>query len=107
MVQSTVEISRWFVLLVGYNFQCDVRQLAQSYGQLECFKQYEMLLDVQNVFKEPRGGLSGLAEVILKSFILLADPVVFPVCTLDHGLILLTFCWVTGYITLANSWRLF
>ncbi|KAH7835353.1 hypothetical protein Vadar_025392 [Vaccinium darrowii] len=53
------------VLKLGYNFQCDVRQLAQSYGRLECFKQYEMLLDVQNVFKEPRGGLSGLAEKIL------------------------------------------
>ena len=52
-----------FMYLVGYNFQCDVRQLAHSYGDLECFKHFEMLLDVQNVFKEPRGGLSGLAKV--------------------------------------------
>ncbi len=48
---------------VGYNFQCDIKQLAHSYGELECFKHYEMLLDIQNVFKEPRGGLSGLAKV--------------------------------------------
>lgn len=52
-----------FMYLVGYNFQCDVKQLAHSYGDLECFKHFEMLLDVQNVFKEPRGGLSGLAKV--------------------------------------------
>lgn len=52
-----------FIYLVGYNFQCDVKQLAHSYGDLECFKHFEMLLDVQNVFKEPRGGLSGLAKV--------------------------------------------
>lgn len=51
-------------ILVGYNFQCDVKQLAHSYEQLECFKHYEMLLDIQNVFKEPRGGLSGLAKVL-------------------------------------------
>lgn len=49
--------------LVGYNFQCDVKQLALSYGDLECFKHYEMLLDIQNLFNEPRGGLSGLAKV--------------------------------------------
>ncbi|KAE9446653.1 hypothetical protein C3L33_21459, partial [Rhododendron williamsianum] len=53
------------VLKLGYNFQCDVRQLAESYGGLECFKQYEMLLDVQNVFREHQGGLSGLAKKIL------------------------------------------
>uniref|UniRef100_A0A5B7B9X1 3'-5' exonuclease domain-containing protein n=1 Tax=Davidia involucrata TaxID=16924 RepID=A0A5B7B9X1_DAVIN len=53
------------ILKLGYNFQCDVKQLAHSYGELECFKHYEMLLDIQNVFKEPRGGLSGLAEKIL------------------------------------------
>ncbi|XP_058190029.1 uncharacterized protein LOC131307510 isoform X1 [Rhododendron vialii] len=53
------------VLKLGYNFQCDVRQLAGSYGGLECFKQYEMLLDVQNVFREHQGGLSGLAKKIL------------------------------------------
>lgn len=51
--------------LVGYNFQCDVKQLAHSYVDLGCFKQYQMLLDIQNVFKEPRGGLSGLSEVII------------------------------------------
>ena len=49
---------------LGYNFQCDVNQLKQSYGELKCFKHYEMLLDIQNMFKEPRGGLSGLAKVI-------------------------------------------
>ncbi|XVE89580.1 hypothetical protein DITRI_Ditri20bG0007500 [Diplodiscus trichospermus] len=53
------------ILKLGYNFQCDVKQLAQSYGDLECFKCYNMLLDIQNMFKEPRGGLSGLAEKIL------------------------------------------
>uniref|UniRef100_M0ZSS6 3-5 exonuclease n=1 Tax=Solanum tuberosum TaxID=4113 RepID=M0ZSS6_SOLTU len=53
------------VLKLGYNFQCDVKQLALSYGQLQCFKHYDMLLDIQNVFKEPRGGLSGLAKKIL------------------------------------------
>ncbi|XVF57571.1 hypothetical protein PTKIN_Ptkin06aG0216300 [Pterospermum kingtungense] len=51
------------ILKLGYNFQCDVKQLAQSYGDLECFKCYNMLLDIQNMFKEPGGGLSGLAEV--------------------------------------------
>lgn len=50
--------------LVGYNFQCDVKQLAHSYGDLECFTHYEMLLDIQNLFNESRGGLSGLAKVI-------------------------------------------
>ncbi|XP_073140466.1 uncharacterized protein [Henckelia pumila] len=53
------------ILKLGYNFQCDVKQLAHSYGELTCFKYYDMLLDIQNVFKEPRGGLSGLAEKIL------------------------------------------
>ncbi|XP_059648442.1 uncharacterized protein LOC132294556 isoform X2 [Cornus florida] len=53
------------ILKLGYNFQCDVKQLAYSYGQLGCFKHYEMLLDIQNMFKEPRGGLSGLAQKIL------------------------------------------
>ncbi|XP_022719509.1 uncharacterized protein LOC111277364 isoform X2 [Durio zibethinus] len=53
------------ILKLGYNFQCDVKQLARSYGDLECFKCYNMLLDIQNIFKEPRGGLSGLAEKIL------------------------------------------
>ncbi|KAG6646717.1 hypothetical protein CIPAW_07G027300 [Carya illinoinensis] len=48
-----------------YNFQCDMKQLAHSYGELECFRQYEMLLDIQNVFKERQGGLSGLAKKIL------------------------------------------
>ncbi|KAL0387373.1 UNVERIFIED_CONTAM: hypothetical protein Sradi_2619100, partial [Sesamum radiatum] len=53
------------ILKLGYNFQCDVKQLAHSYGELKCFKHFDMLLDIQNVFKEPRGGLSGLAEKIL------------------------------------------
>ncbi|GAV66365.1 DNA_pol_A_exo1 domain-containing protein [Cephalotus follicularis] len=53
------------ILKLGYNFQCDIKQLAHSYGELECFKHYEMLLDIQNVFKEPRGGLSGLVKKIL------------------------------------------
>lgn len=53
------------ILKLGYNFQCDVKQLALSYRDLNCFKHFEMLLDIQNVFKEPRGGLSGLAEKIL------------------------------------------
>ncbi|XP_041016662.1 uncharacterized protein LOC121259220 isoform X1 [Juglans microcarpa x Juglans regia] len=53
------------ILKLGYNFQCDMKQLAHSYGELECFRQYEMLLDIQNVFKERRGGLSGLAKKIL------------------------------------------
>ncbi|XP_031269534.1 uncharacterized protein LOC116128004 [Pistacia vera] len=53
------------ILKLGYNFQCDMKQLAHSYGELDCFKHYEMLLDIQNVFREPRGGLSGLAKKIL------------------------------------------
>ncbi|KAG6646716.1 hypothetical protein CIPAW_07G027300 [Carya illinoinensis] len=53
------------ILKLGYNFQCDMKQLAHSYGELECFRQYEMLLDIQNVFKERQGGLSGLAKKIL------------------------------------------
>ncbi|XP_051144189.1 uncharacterized protein LOC127260501 [Andrographis paniculata] len=53
------------ILKLGYNFQCDVKQLSHSYGELSCFKHFEMLLDIQNVFKEPRGGLSGLTEKIL------------------------------------------
>ncbi|KAL6964672.1 hypothetical protein U1Q18_035731 [Sarracenia purpurea var. burkii] len=55
------------ILKLGYNFQCDVKQLAHSYGELTCFTHYEMLLDLQNVFREPRGGLSGLAKKILGS----------------------------------------
>ncbi|CBI39571.3 hypothetical protein VitviT2T_020864 [Vitis vinifera] len=53
------------ILKLGYNFQCDVNQLTQSYGELKCFKHFEMLLDIQNMFKEPRGGLSGLAKKVL------------------------------------------
>uniref|UniRef100_A0A7N0U816 3'-5' exonuclease domain-containing protein n=1 Tax=Kalanchoe fedtschenkoi TaxID=63787 RepID=A0A7N0U816_KALFE len=53
------------ILKLGYNFQCDIKHLASSYGNLKCFRHYEMLLDIQNVFKEPRGGLSGLAKKIL------------------------------------------
>ncbi|XP_010674126.1 uncharacterized protein LOC104890363 isoform X2 [Beta vulgaris subsp. vulgaris] len=53
------------VLKLGYNFQCDMHQLAHSYPKLDCFKRYEMLLDIQKVFKEPCGGLSGLVKKIL------------------------------------------
>ncbi|KAK7344264.1 hypothetical protein VNO77_13690 [Canavalia gladiata] len=53
------------ILKLGYNFQCDVKQLAHSYEELRCFKNYEMLLDIQNIFKEHRGGLAGLTEKIL------------------------------------------
>lgn len=53
------------ILKLGYSFQCDMKQLIQSYGDLACFKHCEMLLDVQKMFKESRGGLSGLAEKIL------------------------------------------
>ncbi|KAK9086335.1 hypothetical protein Syun_028729 [Stephania yunnanensis] len=53
------------VLKLGYNLQCDLKQLAHSYDEMQCFKHYEMLLDIQNVFKEPKGGLSGLAKKIL------------------------------------------
>ncbi|KAJ0700273.1 putative DNA helicase [Helianthus annuus] len=53
------------ILKLGYNFQCDMKQLAQSYEDFDCFKHFEMLLDIQNVFKEPRGGLSGLTKEVL------------------------------------------
>ncbi|XP_022159873.1 uncharacterized protein LOC111026160 [Momordica charantia] len=53
------------ILKLGYNFQCDTKQLSHSYEPLQCFKRYEMLLDIQSVFKEHRGGLSGLAKKIL------------------------------------------
>nr|CAD1828539.1 unnamed protein product [Ananas comosus var. bracteatus] len=53
------------VLKLGYNLQCDLQQLSQSYGELECFRSYEMLLDIQKLFKEPTGGLSGLSKKIL------------------------------------------
>ncbi|KAJ7973290.1 Exonuclease mut-7-like protein [Quillaja saponaria] len=53
------------ILKLRYNFQCDIQQLAASYGELNCFRHYEMLLDILNVFKEPQGGLFGLAQKIL------------------------------------------
>lgn len=53
------------ILKLGYNFKCDVQQLSHSYEDLKCFKHYEMLLDIQNVFKEYQGGLSGLALKVL------------------------------------------
>ncbi|KAI6684564.1 hypothetical protein NL676_030477 [Syzygium grande] len=53
-----------FLLYAGYNFQCDMKQLTSSYETLGCFNHFEMLLDIQNVFKESSGGLSGLAEEI-------------------------------------------
>ncbi|KAK4782336.1 hypothetical protein SAY86_016438 [Trapa natans] len=52
------------ILKLGYNFQCDMKQLAASYREMECFKYYDMLLDIQSLFKES-GGLSGLAQKIL------------------------------------------
>lgn len=65
--------SLWLVPFLGYNFQCDIKQLARSYQELVCFKHYEMLLDIQNIFKEPCGGLSGLAKVRKYNFLLLFD----------------------------------
>lgn len=53
------------ILKLGYDIQCDLHQLTQSYGELECFQSYEMLLDMQKLFKEVTGGLSGLSKVIL------------------------------------------
>ena len=57
-------------MLSGYNFQCDMKQLSHSYEELKCFKHYESLLDMQQVFKSHHGGLAGLAEVfyVLASF---------------------------------------
>ncbi|KAL5996313.1 hypothetical protein ACLOJK_026389 [Asimina triloba] len=51
------------ILKLGYNLQCDLRQLSHSYEELECFKYYEMLLDIQKLFNETRGGLSGLTKM--------------------------------------------
>ncbi|KQK06740.1 exonuclease mut-7 homolog isoform X2 [Brachypodium distachyon] len=53
------------LLKLGYNLQCDLHQLSQSYGELQCFQSYEMLLDIQKLFKETTGGLSGLSKKIL------------------------------------------
>ncbi|KAL6620068.1 hypothetical protein ACP70R_035207 [Stipagrostis hirtigluma subsp. patula] len=53
------------ILKLGYDIQCDLHQLSQSYGELECFQSYEMLLDMQKLFKEVTGGLSGLSKEIL------------------------------------------
>lgn len=53
------------ILKLGYNLKCDLLQLSHSYGDLECFRYYEMLLDIQKLFNEPSGGLSGLAQKIL------------------------------------------
>ncbi|KAK4273405.1 hypothetical protein QN277_021816 [Acacia crassicarpa] len=53
------------ILKLGYNFQCDTKQLANSYEELKCFKHFESLVDMQNVFKNHHGGLSGLAEKML------------------------------------------
>ncbi|KAL0558283.1 hypothetical protein IC582_002839 [Cucumis melo] len=52
------------ILKLGYNFLCNVKQLSHSYESLKCFKHYEMLLDIQNVF-DHSGGLSGLAQKVL------------------------------------------
>ncbi|KAK1291904.1 hypothetical protein QJS10_CPB17g01166 [Acorus calamus] len=53
------------ILKLGYNLQCDLHHLSYSYGDLECFKHFEMLLDIQKLFKDPKGGLSALTEKIL------------------------------------------
>ncbi|TVU18952.1 hypothetical protein EJB05_35075 [Eragrostis curvula] len=53
------------ILKLGYDVQCDLHQLSQSYGELECFQSYEMLLDIQKLFKGATGGLSGLSKKIL------------------------------------------
>ncbi|GAU21515.1 hypothetical protein TSUD_34780, partial [Trifolium subterraneum] len=53
------------ILKLGYNFQCDMKQLAHSYEELKCFKNYKRLLDIQKVFKDPRGGLAKLTEKVL------------------------------------------
>ncbi|XP_068660628.1 uncharacterized protein [Aristolochia californica] len=53
------------ILKLGYNLRGDLQQLSQSYSRLECFKYYEMLLDIQKLFIDQRGGLSGLAKKIL------------------------------------------
>lgn len=53
------------VLKLGYDLQCDLHQLSRSYGDLECFRYYEMFLDIQRLFNERSGGLSGLAKKIL------------------------------------------
>lgn len=53
------------ILKLGYNLQCDLHQLSQSYGELKCFQSYEMLLDIQKLFKGTTGGLSGLSKKIL------------------------------------------
>lgn len=57
-------------MISGYNFQCDIHQLSQSYKEMKCFKNCEKLLDIQNVYKEPRGGLAGLAEVRIYDVVL-------------------------------------
>ncbi|XP_024169754.1 uncharacterized protein LOC112176163 isoform X2 [Rosa chinensis] len=53
------------ILKLGYAFVYDARHLADSYGELNCFNHYQMLLDIQHVFKEQGGGLSGLVQKIL------------------------------------------
>ncbi|XP_031485793.1 uncharacterized protein LOC116254505 isoform X3 [Nymphaea colorata] len=55
------------ILKLGYNVQCDLHQLTQSYEELECFQSYDMLLDIQKMFKQGSGGLSGLCKKILGS----------------------------------------
>ncbi|XP_078159029.1 polynucleotidyl transferase, ribonuclease H-like superfamily protein isoform X2 [Carex rostrata] len=53
------------ILKLGYNLQCDLHQLSHSYGDLECFRSYEMLLDIQKLFKQTPGGLAGLSKKVL------------------------------------------
>lgn len=63
---QVLTIAALWPVFSGYNFQCDIKQLACSYEELKCFKNYELLLDIRNIYKEPRGGLAGLAEVLYK-----------------------------------------
>ncbi|KAK1293895.1 hypothetical protein QJS10_CPA16g01615 [Acorus calamus] len=53
------------ILKLGYNLQCDLHHLSYSYGDLECFRHFVMLLDIQKLSKDPRGGLSALTQKIL------------------------------------------
>ncbi|MCO5612047.1 hypothetical protein L7F22_066309 [Adiantum nelumboides] len=54
------------VLKLGYAVYNDLEQLLQSYSDLECFYRCESVLDLQLVAgREIKGGLSGLAKVVL------------------------------------------
>ncbi|KAI3855223.1 hypothetical protein MKX03_026081, partial [Papaver bracteatum] len=57
------------ILKLGYNLQCDLNQLSQSYGELEHFKNFNMLPYIQNLFKESQGGFQSLPSTTLTAFI--------------------------------------